>query len=710
MSRDGAMPDGGRTGRRGPRARRRVAGLALAWLAAACSVLEPTYTADSPGPSGRIPVGVDVDLVGNQGLAGPLLRRRIEDYMLDLSRDPTREAAAYDAALEVEDFYRAQGYPLAKVRYDYTAPDADADWPARVRVRLLVEEGPLVTVAMALHGNSAHGDDELLALWSRRRIGLLAFGGVAFVEAEVYAFADQLRTFYRTRGRLDTIVHPPEIDLDLERGVAAVGIRIDEGEVHTIGAVDVAPAFREALGGALPPPPVGKPCADSEIFGYRDAVRLALRHAGHPEPRVAVAAEAQPHEARRWTVRVTGDPGPVATVGTVAVAGNRKTMAGVILGKLDLAAGDRYDGTAVDEALRRLYRLGLFRKVEIAERTQDGDPERLDLEIQVEEADSRAVEFLAGYGSYERLRAGLRLSDSNVLGTGRGLALDNRISMRGYATQLTASDPDFFGTGSTLTLSGEVYRREEPSFVDEALGGTLALSRVLREGLLARVGYQYRNHFDSNAFTALPQDQFVDFAEGKVFVEVRHDRRDNVLFPRRGHSQSLLFERLAPSLGADVDLDRLTLRAIGHVPLSSAVGLVLRSEQSVLWPHQGSANVPLQKRWFNGGENTVRSYRESQLGPKDAAGSPIGGEYRNIFSVELRFALLETLEAGLFADAGNVGAEIQDFSLDDMRYGLGGGLRLLLPIGPVRLDAAWNPDRDPGDKVWVVHFSVGYPF
>ncbi|HEX6812083.1 MAG TPA: BamA/TamA family outer membrane protein, partial [Planctomycetota bacterium] len=628
-------------------------------LAASCSVLDPTYTADKPGATGKAPVEVTVDIEGNAGQSAAALRRRIEDYMFDLSRDPTRESAVYDAALEVEDFYRTSGYPVAKVSYVYTPPAEDEAWPPIVHVKLQIEEGPLVTADVLLRGNTAYDADELLALWSRRRVGFLGLGGVAFVEAELLSFAEQLRTFYRARGRLDAVIGRPEIELDLARALAKVAIAIDEGPVHTIHSVDVDARFRTVLGAALPPPPEGRVCAQNETYGYRDALRNALRKAGYPKPSVEVAVEPIAGVPFAWHLRISGDPGQLATIASVAVAGNEKTMDGIILGKLDLEPGDRYDGTAIEEALRRLYRIGLFRKVEIEEAPLESDPSRLGLTIQVEESDSRSIEFMAGWGSYEQARAGLRLEDRNVFGTGRGIALDNRVSTKGYSTNLTVTDPDFLTTDSTLTVSGEYFQREEPSFTDEALGGTVAVAREIVAGMTGRVGYTYRDRTDARAFTSLPQDQLVDFVEGKVFVELRNDRRDNVLFPKRGHAEFVSFERIAPEFGASVDLDRLTFRASRHLTLSSAFNLVLRTEQSGLWPHEGSANVPLQLRWFNGGESSVRSFRESQLGPKDTAGNPTGGEYRNIFGAELRFPLVDTFEAGLFVDAGNVGTRVQ---------------------------------------------------
>ena len=407
---------------------------------------------------------------------------------------------------------------------------------------------------------------------------------------------------------------------------------------------------------------------------------------------------------------VEGEPGPTVTVDSVEVHGNERTLDGVILGRIDLEPGQVYDGEEVDASLQRLYRTGLFRKVEIVENRLPDDPTHMALDVQVEEGDARSVELLAGYGSYEQLRGGIRLGDRNVFGTGRGISTDSKVSMKGYSNGITLSDPDFFRTGSTLTVTGEHFRREEPSFTDEALGGTVALARPVLDALVARVGYTYRERANAEAFTVLPQDQLVDYTEAKVFFELRHDRRDNLVFPRSGHTELLSFERLSPALGASVELDKLAFRAAVYLPLMDPVNLVLRSEQSLLWPHEGSAQVPLQERWFAGGEASVRSFKEAQLGPKDADGQPVGGEYRNVLGVELRFPLWRTFEGALFVDAGNVGREVQDYGFDDMHYGIGAGLRLLLPVGPVRVDGAWNPDQDPGDDEWVVHVSVGYPF
>jgi outer membrane protein assembly factor BamA len=106
----------------------------------------------------------------------------------------------------------------------------------------------------------------------------------------------------------------------------------------------------------------------------------------------------------------------------------------------------------------------------------------------------------------------------------------------------------------------------------------------------------------------------------------------------------------------------------------------------------------------------VRSFRESQLGPRSVTGTPLGGSFSNTFNVELRFPILAALQGAVFADAGNVGVDENLFSFGALDYGFGAGLRLVLPIGPVRLDGAVNPNPGPEDRRTTLHFSVGLPF
>ena len=60
---------------------------------------------------------------------------------------------------------------------------------------------------------------------------------------------------------------------------------------------------------------------------------------------------------------------------------------------------------------------------------------------------------------------------------------------------------------------------------------------------------------------------------------------------------------------------------------------------------------------------------------------------------------------------GFVELQAEDFfDPQDIGYGVGVGLRYMLPIGPLRVDVAVNPDPSEFDDEWVIHFSIGMPF
>ena len=54
---------------------------------------------------------------------------------------------------------------------------------------------------------------------------------------------------------------------------------------------------------------------------------------------------------------------------------------------------------------------------------------------------------------------------------------------------------------------------------------------------------------------------------------------------------------------------------------------------------------------------------------------------------------------------------LDDF-FKDFRPGVGFGLQYLLPVGPARVDFAFNPDRRSRDDedFFVMHFSIGTAF
>jgi outer membrane protein insertion porin family len=116
-------------------------------------------------------------------------------------------------------------------------------------------------------------------------------------------------------------------------------------------------------------------------------------------------------------------------------------------------------------------------------------------------------------------------------------------------------------------------------------------------------------------------------------------------------------------------------------------------------------------RFFLGGANTMRGFSYRDVGPRDAQNQPIGGNSFANATVEYTYPIVERVRGALFFDIGNVWRDAYDFQLGDLKSDVGFGVRLNLPIGPLRLDYGYPVQSDKlTGKTGHIQFSMGYQF
>src|SRR5437870_941863 len=155
-------------------------------------------------------------------------------------------------------------------------------------------------------------------------------------------------------------------------------------------------------------------------------------------------------------------------------------------------------------------------------------------------------------------------------------------------------------------------------------------------------------------------------------------------------------------------------------------------------------NVPIYDRLYLGGSNNLRGFRFRDVGPKDTNNQPIGGQSMARATVEASFPIIEKARGAIFYDVGFVNPGAWTFepetleiprgnniiatyrynrthalpftpltprsTFDSLASDFGFGLRLDLPIGPLRLDYAFPIDTAGNSKHGHFNFSVGYQF
>ncbi|MCU0584858.1 MAG: outer membrane protein assembly factor BamA [Desulfobacterales bacterium] len=678
--------------------------------------------------SEAVPPPVEIRFEGRREMGEAELRRAAEEELAAFAQRGFRRADIDDAAHRMELAYRQAGFAFAVVDYRLEAVGE------KVAATFAITEGPWVRLeGVELTGNSAFSEKELRRFFEPERKRLFDTGPPVFIRDEILAAAAAIADHYRDHGYLDIAVDAPDIRFSEDRSRAAVHLSLREGPRYFVKEIvfegDLPEETRTPLA-SLREEFTGRPMLARRRGLLQNRIEEIFAEQGRPDTTAAVR-QVSAGEDGAVVLAVSIASGGIVTIREITVSGNERTQESFIRSRVRIRPGERYRRSAERETFQELYRTGLFSNVSVALAEENG-PERT-LSVAVAEAPSREVFVEPGWGSYELLRTRVGFRENNLLGHGVRLATEAKASVKDQGLNANLTDPFFLGTQTGASLAGFFTHREEPSFTQQELGGSLFFSRTLARHLTASVGYRLKtvtlSEIDPEEI-AEASDR--DYDLGSVKALATYDDRDNIFFPTRGRRGAFSVEHAATALGGDVGFTRFTAGVRGFFALTSATVIGLRYDTGLILPAAGEVAVPVSERFFNGGENTVRSFNQSELGPVDEAGKPSGGLATNVLSIELRQRMVGNFIGTLFLDLGNVAPNrtpseqgrdpydsrsriLSDTFADyfkDFRAGVGAGLQYLLPVGPARLDVAFNPDRDTdrNEERYAIHFSVGMAF
>jgi outer membrane translocation and assembly module TamA len=128
---------------------------------------------------------------------------------------------------------------------------------------------------------------------------------------------------------------------------------------------------------------------------------------------------------------------------------------------------------------------------------------------------------------------------------------------------------------------------------------------------------------------------------------------------------------------------------------------------------RGSANdrdLPVNVRFFPGGEGSIRGYGDGEASPRAANGEFIGAKSYVLLNVEVEQALTSRWSVVLFGDTLGIAARIADYPFAEELYSVGLGVRYRTPVGPVRLEYGRNINPRSLDPSGALQLSIGVPF
>lgn len=631
-----------------------------------------------------------------------------------------------------------------------------------------VDPGPRYRLAeVTFSGNDDIDDDELHEIVAttprggfRRFLQTLFRRPAGVTRTQLADDSDALESFYRLQGFSEATVGEAVVTTRPD-GTLIVEFPITEGPQTVLSAVAVE-GNEEVASDDLPRPQLrqGEPLNPQLL--HEDVVALQTFYAnrGYVEVQVTPRVVQSTDKTDAQVTYVIAE-GPRVTVDEITVRGNTYTDRDVVLRKSDLSPGQPFSYTAMLEAQRELYRLGIFQRVEVQPTQTDTTVADRDVVIQVEEGRNLTVTGAVGLrmargnadvngnggGSEIRERLAGAIAHRNLFGTGRYLGLEAVYGGNEREAFITYREP--FISRWNVPVQLQVFQSDDstrPGTRFLQRGTSIEALKVARLQTRWSLRYEYKiSECEGGELCAELEagNPVEDLDPSLLNIQISSitptffwDRRDDIIDPHRGFFTSASVEYAFPLFSADAGFFKEYLQGAWYLPLTDRTVVALSGRLGLIQPYAKRPDtgdllpIPLSERFTAGGETTHRAFGLDQLGTlcvdedlvpipdceatlvyDDDSGRvlPLGGSSLVLFNAEYRFPIFGTLGGAVFADVGNVHAGTR-IRLDDLRYGAGFGLRYLSPIGPLRLDIAVPFERQWWEDSVQYFLTMGYAF
>ena len=665
------------------------------------------------------PVVKEIIFEGNEKMRD----RRLKKVIGTKEGDMLKFSKLSEDILEIKSFYERSGFQRVNVKYELEK-DEELN---QVTIRILVDEKARIRIKRVfIEGNEAIKTKKIKELMDTRPAWFFRRG--YFDEEMLENDLAKIKMHYQDKGFLDISI-TPKFDYEEEKGLMYITLQIDEGEEYYVRKIIIRgniifpeEEIRERI-----------TTQEGEPFGYIrlrqdvESIRSLYYHKGYMNAVLAVDRVIEPKIHRLDIVFDIDGKEPIY-IGKIDIKGNTKTKDIVIRRELRAYPGERFDGDKIRRSKERLYNLGFFEDIYF-QTSPTAKADVNDLEVTVKETKTGEFAFGGGYSSVDEFIGFAQIVQRNfdILNfpyfTGDGQNLSVRAELGTVRSNYDISWTEPWILDYPLSFGFDFYRRGHLrkthvgyGYEEVRYGGDLRFGKEFLEYFNANLMYRLENVDISDVSADATQDLHDETGDNwlsSVILGLKYDNRDNIYSPTKGFTAGTSLENTGGFLLGDKDYVKGYLwSSIYHSPIQKIV-IELKGRAGLASEYSNTDKVPIYERFYAGGANTIRGYRERKVGPRDPdSNDPIGGNATLIGNVEVVFPLYEKIIKGaVFYDVGNVWSSIDDFAQGGYKQGVGVGLRVKTPIGPLKLDWGYPLDENEGDpKEGEFYFSVSHGF
>ena len=632
---------------------------------------------------------------------------------------------------KVKEFYVKKGYFESQLQYTIV-PDPKTN---EVDVVIVVREGRSGKIDnIVFKGFTSSERSEILGMIYTKKYNLFTSwltGSGIYKEEALEQDRLTITNYLQNRGYADA-----KVDIEIKEakteGKIILSVTADRGPIFHFGKI----TFKgntlftdEEIDKVFSARP-GEKYSPDKLRASMQAIKELYGRKGHIDANVQYETQlASPNEPV-YNVFFHIEEGQPYKIGMVRVFGNIQTQAHVILRESLLIPGETFDSAKLKATETRLENMGYFKSVNVyAVRTQDdlllGENYR-DVYIEVEETTTGNVSLFFGFSSADDLFGGLELSESNF-------------NYKGI--------PRIFKDGPSSLRGGGEYAHARVNIGAKQRTYTISWLTPYFRDTLWRVGFDVSdshstliskdydiNKIGFSLYASYPLNHYwtfgtkYRFSNSQIHVpkrspedereQARHhgvisglgsslsfDSTDSAVKPHNGFRSSLEAEMVG--IWGDYSYLRFAYVNSYYAQLWKRGIMKYRWDMRFIDPiikTHNSNDIPFSERFYIGGLNSVRGYKDFDLGSHfSKTHDPKGGVSATVLSLEYLQEIFSFMDAFVFVDAG--GITLRKFHFAPLRCTTGFGTRLeLINRMPVILGMGFpvnNPGRQkssPEDK------------
>jgi outer membrane protein insertion porin family len=676
--------------------------------------------------------------------AHKLKTARVKKEIKSKVGEPLSEQQISADADKIKDLYLGRGYNQVQVSYKI---DTNEEFGRSV-ITFTISEGERAFVTeVDFIGNDHLTAKELRKVMKTRKKNLLSFINKSglFKDDQFRQDLDSLRTYYNSKGYIDMSVRDVKYETPAPNRLK-VTITVFEGIQYTVGKIDFTGnaifsnaelrayrgfvVIRMSEGKVYSPrawAPEGKdpdenlPSLDNDIKRIRDLYGTR----GYIDMQITPERQANV-ESGKIDILYHIVENSQSYVEQIIIQGNNRTKDKVIRRELAVAPGQIYDSVRADQSKKRLENLQYFEKVDIS--PQDTTvPNRKNMVVTVEEKRTGSVTFGAGFSSVDSLLGFVEITQGNFdifnypyfTGGGEKFRVRIQYGLERQDFEVSFKEPWFLeqrlALGYDLFYHNATYL--STYYNQRNFGASVSLSRAFGPFWAGSITYTLQDFdlydFQNNPSPELLREQGYR-TDSSITLGMSFDNRDSVLLSRKGVHADFSAEFAGGPLLGQTNIYKFQADAQKYILLPYDMILTIAGATGVVDFYDDSTEVPLFDRFFLGGSRSIRGFGNRDIGPVDENNEPLGGDTMAYTNLELTFPIIDRVRGAVWNDMGFLDARSFHYT-DAIQEGdaaAGVGLRLNLPIGPLRLDYGL-PYKDQGynhSNTGKFSFDVGYQF